>query len=56
MRFRKTWGVALAATALIALAACGGSSDSTSEDSATVTAGEDIKIYVITHGDDGVFW
>jgi simple sugar transport system substrate-binding protein len=70
MKFRKTWGVALAATALITLAACGGSSDSTeesgsdeaassessSEEGATVTAGEDIKIYVITHGDDGVFW
>jgi len=48
----------------LALAACGGSSDSSTEteevaateDSAEVTAGEDITIAVITHGDDGVFW
>lgn len=63
MKIRKTWGVVLGASALLALAACGGSSDSsteseeaTAEDSAEVTAGEDITIAVITHGDDGVFW
>ncbi|MFM8902380.1 MAG: sugar ABC transporter substrate-binding protein, partial [Actinomycetota bacterium] len=62
-KIRKTWGVVLGASALLALAACGGSSDSsteseeaTAEDSAEVTAGEDITIAVITHGDDGVFW
>ena len=50
----------MGAVALLALAACGGSSDSTSDTAATknatVTAGEDITIAVITHGDDGVFW
>ena len=60
MKIRKTWGVVIGAVALLALAACGGSSDSASdtatEDEATVTAGEDITIAVITHGDDGVFW
>ncbi|MFM8851970.1 MAG: substrate-binding domain-containing protein, partial [Acidimicrobiaceae bacterium] len=62
MKIRKTWGAVLGASALLALAACGGSSDSTdsdeaaTEDSAEVTAGEDITIAVITHGDDGVFW
>lgn len=67
MKLRKTWGLILGATALVALAACGGSSDtaedtdsnetaSESEDTVTVTAGEDINIYIITHGDDGVFW
>jgi simple sugar transport system substrate-binding protein len=63
MKIRKTWGAVLGASALLALAACGGSSDSSTEteeaateDSAEVTAGEDITIAVITHGDDGVFW
>ena len=61
MKIQKTWGVVMGAVALLALAACGGSSDSASdssasEDTATVTAGEDITIVVITHGDDGVFW
>ena len=61
MKIRKTWGAVLGASALLALAACGGSSDSASEDAvsedtAEVTAGEDITIAVITHGDDGVFW
>ena len=69
MKLRKTWGAILGSAALVVLAACGGSSDTaedtgsdeaasetTVEDTATVTAGEDIKIYVITHGDDGVFW
>ena len=62
MKIRKTWGAVLGASALLALAACGGSSDSNgsdeaaTEDSAEVTAGEDITIAVITHGDDGVFW
>jgi simple sugar transport system substrate-binding protein len=61
MKIQKTWGVVLGAVALLALAACGGSSDSASDTTAatknaTVTAGEDITIAVITHGDDGVFW
>jgi len=60
MKIQKTWGVVMGAVALLALAACGGSSDSTSDTAATknatVTAGEDITIAVITHGDDGVFW
>ena len=59
MKIRKTWGAVLGASALLALAACGGSSDTASEDAASedtaeVTAGEDITIAVITHGDDGV--
>ena len=60
MKIQKTWGVVIGAVALLALAACGGSSDTTSDTAATknatVTAGEDITIAVITHGDDGVFW
>ena len=60
MKIQKTWGVVIGAVALLSLAACGGSSDTASdsaaEDTATVTAGEDITIAVITHGDDGVFW
>ena len=53
MKIQKTWGVVMGAVALLALAACGGSSDSASdssasEDTATVTAGEDITIAVIT--------
>lgn len=60
MKIQKTWGVVIGAVALLALAACGGSSDTTSDTAATknatVTAGEDITIVVITHGDDGVFW
>ena len=44
MKIRKTWGAVLGASALLALAACGGSSDSASEDAASedtaeVTAG-----------------
>ena len=34
MKIRKTWGAVLGASALLALAACGGSSDSASEDAA----------------------
>lgn len=60
MKIQKTWGVVIGAVALLALAACGGSSDTASDSAATknatVTAGEDITIAVITHGDDGVFW
>ena len=60
MKIQKTWGVVIGAVALLSLAACCGSSDTASdsaaEDTATVTAGEDITIAVITHGDDGVFW
>ena len=68
MKQRKKWGAIVGAAALLVLAACGGSSDTaddsgssdeaaeSTEDTSTVTAGEDIKIYVITHGDDGVFW
>ncbi|NBQ04708.1 MAG: GDSL family lipase, partial [Actinobacteria bacterium] len=34
MKIRKTWGAVLGASALLALAACGGSSDSNGSDEA----------------------
>ena len=60
----------LAVTGLVALTACSSSKSSTSTTAkaaasttaaaaattASATAGKNITIYVITHGDNGVFW